>query len=311
MPTKIPNPEPPDPWKAKLQASLKKDRPRSTWLVALFALAAAAGLGLIVWLVYPRPKPPPLFVVACDGLAVAGQEVHGEAWVTAAVGDQAKVQLDGQTVFFSRSTLTDKPEPQEARTDGQGRAVGPGWKIDPPGELRFLVSLKHNDQQGPARDQATLHAWPADSTLLLVQVEHALAESKALAEKHLLDVPLSAGAESALKNAAGAHRLVYLAWEATGPQSYHKTRSWVHYRERSKELPEGPVLKSWEDLGAKLKELAEVFKGNHLAVAGTPAAAKALHEAGYRTTLVGKGEAAAGITQVERWAELEALWKKK
>src|SRR5688572_3268841 len=97
-------PATPDPWKDKLRATLKGERPSSRRLGFWLGLALLIGLGIIAWLVLPRqvlPLPP---IVAFDVLIRTGEPAHVRAMFDT-TDEKAVPVLAGRDIVFQESRL--------------------------------------------------------------------------------------------------------------------------------------------------------------------------------------------------------------
>jgi hypothetical protein len=316
---------PPDPWKEKLQATLKKDRPSSRRWGLWLSLGLLAVLVLLAWWLYPRPTPPLPALITFDALIVPGEEAPLLALFDKAE-DQPAPRYKGRTLTFQESRLPSFNEELGSASVTLGEEGTARASLKVSAKLRkvaFKAQVLEKARQEGAKDEAHCFSFPADSNLLLVCVEGTLSRF-GVAEwdkANLNDVVPVPEAPKALQDARKrGFEVAYLALEAEKPAVYRKMRLWVHSRsgEGDSFLPEGPVLGRPDysgDVGDActkvLAGLKDRFTGRRVALTGDASSAARLRAAGWRTILVGDGEPLDNIERIRSWDELGRVVEKK
>lgn len=316
--------KPKDDMQQKLQESLRKRRPRILPVLLIVSGLVIGILGLLVFLLYPRPELPRLQVVAFDQLAAVGGEVQLHGRLEMPSGETRNTSLANLEMIFEdgglRNIAGQKLERVTVRTKSDGSASCP-WRF-PEGFLQgeFVARRIGTTTSPGTHDRGRVVLLPKESRLVLVHVDRTLAAvpDDAWEERNILDIPAAPGAAETLAALERSkYRVIYLAMNAEKPSLYQKMRGWVKNQGSAgpKRFPMGPVLSrlasgkqgvdSRQQTAAVLKEQ---FTGAHLAIVGTVSAARELHAAGYLVYYLGqKGDAPAGVEQARDWAELSGL----
>lgn len=312
----------PDPWKQKLQATLKQERPSPRRWGFWLGLVFLAAMALVVWLLLPRTPTGLPAIVTFDVLTRPEDEVVVRAIFDVKEGD---APVAGRTVIFQESRLPlPGQELLQAKTEVTSASLAratlkPGLLLT---QIAFEANCPGGERQSGVKDQGVIYVRPAATPLLVVSVEGTLSiagveEWKKSNAQNPAAVP---EAPPALQEAQRlGYQIVYLALEPDAPPDYQKRRVWTRYRFGvvPTALPEGPILGRPEypgDLAAAtsalLGELKEKFTDRRVAVTADPAAAERFQAAGWRTLLIGDGAALPGVERVRGWSELgKALGK--
>jgi hypothetical protein len=293
-----------------------RQRPPWTWRGVLFwLLLLALPLVLLFWMFRPTPPLPQLLVLTFDQVATPGQEVtlRGQLWPAE---DEARdAPLGDRDVAFVINAAPLQPPAWRVETtssaDGSATARWPA--PERPRVADFEFRLIGEQWRGKVLDHGRVFLVPAEASLLLVGADRALTDMPPAEwqSRSTVDVPLLPGVAQALKEVENRkYQIVYLALTGKRPLLSRKVRDWVQIRR----LPNGPVLGrpsyaegSNEDQARKeiLGDLKKHFHGPLAALSRQPAEAKAFHDLGLRTLLVGKEDKAPpGVTQVESWADV-------
>jgi hypothetical protein len=307
----------PDPWKEKLLETLKKERPSKRRWGFWFGIILLGFVALLAWWLFPRTSAdlPPL--ITFDVLAPAGAEAPVRA-VFEVSEDSAPVR--GRQVVFKENRL---PLPGEALSQTKvtldeepiARAT-----LKPPADLRqvaFEANCAAGNRRASVRDQAFIYLRPANTDLLIVGID-ALTLAAADDWKKVDAFDKTAAVADAFGALRAAEKLkfqvVYLAVDPAAPLVYQTMRRWVGLRmgPAPTVLPEGPILGRPEYPGAiesataeVLGQLKEAFGGKHVALTKSAATAQRFQAAGWRTLLIGDGEAPAGVERLAGWGEAE------
>lgn len=317
-----PPPDSNDPWKAKLQESLKQDRPSPRRTGLWFAAGLLGGLALLTWWLYPGTPSelPPL--VTFDVLVPAGNEAPVRALFE--MGDQP-YYLRGRRFIFQESRIVgdDGLSTAEVTLDNDGIAEAT-LKVPPKQrQLAFEARCPPDGRLPGIKDQAFIYNLPPDAKLILVTIEGTLSlatlgDWEKAAPRDIVAVPEAFTALQAARKEGC--EIVYLALESDRPTVYHKLRGWTHARfgPTPNSLPDGPVLGRPEYPGegdAAYKSILEGilsrFPGNPVAVTGSAALSRHFQAAGFRTILIGDGDRLPGVERARGWDELPGLLSKK
>jgi hypothetical protein len=313
-------PKKPDPLVLLVRANAGKRARRSPGGMLLAALILLGVLTLIAWWSWPVPDPPALQVVAFDQVTRPGEKTTLRAVVHPEEEQAEHVDLSGYALDFAAGTLGAQSQSlrEAATTDAAGQ-TSVRWKLpasDKPASL--MVKYAGDKQHRDCYDAAHVFTWPADARILLVEARHGLlgvpeAEFRK-ANIHALKWPNDAARALAATAEKGYH-VAYLLVAEDRPEDYRKLRGWLQriVVAGGTSFPAGPALGRLDygdsnEAAARrevLRALKQSFKGPLTAVAGTAADARALHEAGLKTYLVGgKGDVPEGIIRVHLWKDL-------
>jgi phosphatidate phosphatase APP1 len=249
-----------------------------------------------------------LKVTAFDTLGSPDQEIALRAKVERDGPGLFNPDLRGRRLqFLARPWLE-----REAVTDHEGTATIAVMAPAAPGRHDVTSSVARG--QGLANAEATvrLFLWPADSTILVTDVDHTVSN---LSEPLVpvtpnRDIPPLPGAVESLERLAHAYRVVYLS--ARDDLLYNKTRAWL----QDKRFPDGPLFcrdyyVGQSQAGFKTRLLADLKKRFPKVVVGVgdrASDAEAYLANGMAAYLIdpeSKGRFPAGSIAVRSWAEVE------
>src|SRR5581483_491794 len=275
-----------------LRENLRRRRPwylgRVFWFVVPLTLLG----GFILWWNLPTGQPPRLLVVALDQLSADGKPLTLRGRIEPWPKDAQAVALGGVNVFF---VIDRKAQP--ATSDPFGDLVATASVLPEGGG--FTVRHVGTRERPGSEDSARVFAWPADSKLLVVDVEETLAAIAADAwpRENPLDIAPRPDAAAALREAeANGYHIVYFALSGDSALAYRKVRGWMYQRIARKDgFPAGPVLgrlsyhDQTEPRAAAMQYLLKTFHAAPIslcALVGTKAAARSAAATGARTILV-------------------------
>jgi hypothetical protein len=280
-----------------LKDSLAQRRPRPWKLVLAALFGSTLILVLLAWSLYPRPKMPPLQIIALDTIATPDETPVARAQLLVPPDESGPRRLGGHTIVFHEQRLVLKPneKPREivVKSDERGQA-----SVDWPGLAEFLVlHIDAEQRRGSLHGRGRIFVWPKDAPLLIVDADETLIADE-------LDAKAS---ETLTKAAEDGWRVVYLALTSTQAHEFRKARGWLE----KATLPPGPVLarRHFSDEETlpqvrrdALKQLKERFHGPMIAVVKTVESAQVCKETDLRTILIGG-------TEAPTWAEVSIKLK--
>ncbi len=304
----------------QLQEKLRKERPRWMRWVPLLAVALFGSLGILAWLLYPEPEPPPLTLAAMDSLAAEGEAPQLRAYLGPEDPEATVGNLAGLQVLFSIPKAGgEEPLLRKAATDLRGEASA---SIEPglPGKTRFEATfVALGKKQKGQHDGAAIYVVASDAPLLLVDVEETLADidAKLWSKTNSLNIGLRPGATEALQTIRAKEKwvIVYLAVGNTPAKEYRRPRGWIGLKTSAPTaLPDGPVLgRLHYDSGsagdarkALLADLRGRFSGPMAAVVRNSEAAEQCVALGIRAIAMGGGDFPAQVTPIKSWSDLPA-----
>ena len=304
----------------KLQEKLRHERPQWVRWLPLVAAIVVGAMGLLAWVLYPAPDPPPLTVTAFDALTVTGEPAAIRANLDPEKDDVKVGSRAGLPAIFwadpagaaAENTLRHK-----AVTDEHGQArvmLDPGAVSVLPYQVRQTSS---NKKQKSPEDRAHVHALAKDSPLLLVDAEETLADLdvKLWTKTNPLNIGVRPGAAEALRTARDQHKfaVAYLAVVNTPAKEYRRVRGWIALQAvQPTGVPDGPVLGRLrydassvsEARQALLDELRQRFTGPLVAVVRTSEAAEQCLAVGIRAIAMGGGDFPDQVKRIKGWDEL-------
>lgn len=299
---------------AVAKARKKEERKAVSYLVAMAIVAI--GLALIAWWFWPE-EVPRVTLAAYDTVATPEQSItlHARAEPE---NKERSAKVDGLDVRF-QIAATQKDE--TAATDAQGVASIP-WSA-PKKEVKaieFLVRHQHKDDpKQVARDSGRVYIWPANTKLLVVDADHALADGVEALRDGTGGATAKPGAAKALKSLAARYMIVYLTALMDRPTTYRRLRSFLTQPATTVDgqLPDGPLLGPTMPLGdgdadvftmGQIEALKKAFPGEMIGVAGRGVEAKMFLDAGWKAFVIGDSvNAPAGSVAVRTWKE----WQEK
>jgi hypothetical protein len=285
------------------------DRRRRSPARILITLAVVAGLlGLLAWAVWPNPLLPPLIMAAFDQVALPNETVSLCAGVQPIDQDRAGFNLAGCELFFL--DLSDQALLAKVATRSDGTASLSKSFAANAGPPQVLVRYRGEESR------LGVFVWPAESRLLVVDADHALADvdEERLWTLNNLDIRPVSGAAKALQSACGKYRVIYLSAAADRPSRYRKLRALLGPGGGQEQFPGGPLLaradRAVDSDPAVFQHVAIVgltkrFCGKAVGVVRRADEAEIFRNAGLQTFLVGDANSAPeGIIPVKSWADL-------
>jgi hypothetical protein len=195
---------------AMAKARKKEERKAVSYLIAMAIVMI--GLALIAWWFWPE-EVPHVTLAAYDAVAVPEQTITLHAGAEPE-NKERSAKVDGLDVRF-QIAATQKDE--TAATDAQGVA-GIQWSA-PKKEgkpIEFLVRHQHKDDpKQVARDSGRMYVWPANTKLLVVDADHALADGVEALRDGTGGATAKPGAGKALRSLAARYKIVYLTRSRT------------------------------------------------------------------------------------------------
>lgn len=308
-----------DPWKEKLQETLKRERPSARRWGFWLAFVLLGLLVLVAWWLYPRPAPPLPPLITFDVLIVPAEEAPVLAIFAQPEEGNRTPSYKGRMMSFQESRLPGPGQDLSSAKVTLGEEGVARATLKTPADLRkvaFKALVTGKTPEDRAEDQAHIFTFEPASDLLLVTVEGTLSRLSAAEwekAKEVVSVPEAAPALQAARKRG--FQVAYLALEPQTPLAYKKMRLWVHARSAGESfLPEGPVLGRMEYPGdapsAYTKVLASLkdrFTGRRIAVTSDVEIANRLQAGGWRTILVADGPPLPNIERLRGWEELAFL----
>ncbi len=238
-----PPPKKPDPFLVLARAASESRRRRPFAVTLLWLALLVALVGLAGWLIWPAPDPPPLLLATYDHVACPDQEIALRAQFTPATETSADPKDVGLEVLFDEHE-TGLKEKAKTGADGNARLT---WHVPGPAPRVREVAVRWpgDRQRRAATATGRIFVWPADSKLLVVDVDHAL-----LTDPHVRPRPGDAaalkrlpGAFEALAELSKSYRLVYLSADADSPTACNQLSAWLkQFDGKGHQLPDGPLL---------------------------------------------------------------------
>jgi hypothetical protein len=298
---------------AKAAFADRKRRSPVTILVTLAILVLL--LTGLAWWFWPRPELPPLVLAAYDQVALPDESIRLVASVEPRDAERGGVSLSGCDLYFQ--------EVKSGQLLGKVITQHDGSAIlessFPAGDLPVEIIVRYPGRQDRRRglqDKVRVFVWPADSALLLVDADHALAE---IAEEKLwtannLDIRPRKGAAAALRKLRTKYQIIYLVATADRPSRYGKLRAWLERGAPAQEqFPDGPVIAPMAGplesdptvfQRAVLAEFKGRFRGTIASITNQAQAARLFQEAGMQSFQLEAPAELEGITALKNWGEL-------
>ena len=293
-------PEPPkkdDPLTILARARLRQQRRRFP-VIGMVTLAVIVGmLGLIAWLTWPAPDPGELWLTVYDGLGNPDEEVA----LRAQLGPQKELarnaKLDGFDLWFLQPETGLR---EQTATDVAGLAGVPWRASVGKGPFReVLVRYPGDGRRRGLEATGRVFVWPRESSLLVIDADHALALTSR-SSGGSTDRVLLPGVADALRKAKGAHRIVYLTAEESSPVAYYHLATWLKQSGPTGEpqVPSGPLLNraaypADDPAGfyrLALEDLKKRFEGKLTGIAGRAEEEGSFQQAGITVLRTGSRE---------------------
>lgn len=298
---------------AKVGADKRRRRPLLVFVALGIVLAVLVAAAL--WRFGPAPVPRVYEFVAYDQAARPDQAAALRAQLVPLDPDERGADLSGLEVQFVDPATG---QPVNAVTDRSG-AASAELRFAEAAEYPLVVTLRYlGDQRRRhhAVDGGYVFVWPADTALLVVDLDHGLFDTGAEALRSSSEPNLlpRADAAAALREAQKKYRVVYLS-AADEPETYRKLAKLIRQiGDPETSLPLGPLL-GWAGYPAAADETAfrqaaiadlkKRYAGTAVGVTGRADVARLYHAAGLRTFLLGDGaDAPEGVAAVASWNEL-------
>lgn len=287
-----PEPKKPDPLVLLARASAAKRR-RPWWPVILLLLLIGGAVSGVLWWFWPRGEYPAVAVALFDQLAVPEEKVTLTACLEPTEPYEKDPNLANQGLYIQAAN---PEEFQQIPTDAGGFAsLGRAFPAQPePVELLIRYPGIPGRRRG-SEATGRVFVWPAESALLLVDADTALAEIEidTFWTVNRLDVRPRRDAAAALRDAAKKSRVVYVSTAADRPTRYNKLRAWLtgHTTNEKDAFPNGPLLAAARVPEAEretflektLAELRKRFSGPAAGVTQDAALAEQFEKAGLTT----------------------------
>jgi hypothetical protein len=296
---------------AMAKARERQERRSVSYLIA--AAVLVAGLGVIGFFLWPE-DPPHVTLAAYDAVVASGQSTVLCARVEPENKDKAP-KLGGLELWYQ---VPASQIAQTRLTDAHGAATldyeVPKTKAS---VIEFMV--RHQQKDDPkkaARDQGRIFVWPGTASLLVVDIDTALADGVAfLANGDNVAPTLRSGAAATLRALSGRFKVVYFTTAARGPASYARLRRWLRPVPGVQEaLPDGPLLgfsvpvetgDEGSAVSRRIEALKQSFSERSVGLTGRGEVAKLFLDAGWKAVVVGGEQAApAGALVVQAWPDV-------
>ncbi len=312
-----PSPHKPDPTALLAQAGARKRR-RPLLVTVLFYAIPLGLLGLLVWWLWPRPELAQLELAAFDEVRLPNAPVKYRVHVQGVTSDGRRANAEGQGVFL----LESKTGLQTKLTTGR-EGFAELEQAFPGNEslIHYLARIPKEKNRPGLEERGRVFTWTADSSILLVDADHSLAEidTDKFWDTNNLQIKERPGAASALSQLAHKYRFMYLSAQADQPARYNKLRAWLeHGWAPQDKFPDGAVLcpsahfpgnsmkhGEMEFLDRAAEQVKKRFQGRIVAVTSLPSAAELLQKQRVETFLLGqKTNPPKDVTLLKSWDEL-------
>jgi hypothetical protein len=298
------------------KASFGDRRRRSPAGIVVAVLVFVLLLAVPIVLLWPGPEQPPLLLAAFDRVALPHETVALCARVEPFGEENATGNLARCNLFFQ---AVQSDWRAEFATDRNGMVTVERSFSTVNTPVEIIVRYPGDGHRRPGTQAtARVFTWPAETPLLMVDVEQTLpdADAATLWTANNLDIRPWPGVVAFLRAARAKYRIGYLSAGADRPSRYNKLRAWLErgWAPEQEQFPDGPVLaracclplrEPAEFLQATLKDLKRRFQGTTVGITGSGENARYFCEAGWRTFLLSEeGTAPEGVTVVKSWNEL-------
>jgi len=216
--------------------------------------------------------------------------------------------MKGYPLHFAGPAVAER----DVLTDGEGVSAASGRFPDRPGEVgRVRVRFPGSRSHRAAETTARLFAWPADSRILIVDIDHTISDlpQRDVPFTDIARIPATRGSVDALTTLAGEYRIVYLT--ARNDALFNQSRAWLE----ATGFPDGPLMTRdylpWESREGHKRRALALLKGRYPnLIAGfsdTAGDARAYLANGMRAIAIdpaGSGRFPAGAIAVRSWSEV-------
>jgi hypothetical protein len=292
------------------KATLGDRRRRSSLRLVVIVAVLLVFLGLTLFAVRPRPDLPPLLVAAFDQITLPNETVSLCAQVEPVDPSVSNLDLTGCDLYFLN------PQTQELLGKVTTKRAG---------SASLLASFPASDRaveivvrQRGDEFMLAVHIWPAETAILVVDADHALADidDERLWTTNNLDIRPHPGVAQALQAVRAKFRIAYLTGAADRPSRYRKLRAWLSRGTAlgPEQIPDGPILAPACYPGASdpavfskrvITDLTNRFQGNMVGVVTRPEEATIYRASGLETILVGEAtEVPDRVTTIPSWDHL-------
>ncbi len=286
-------PKPPDDEVTRLlRVAARKKRPWTWPGILITLLVVAVPLGLFVLVVYPRPDPPPVKVLAFDAIGLTGEKISLRARLEPMQLPAANPDLAGLDLHFEIGPFGQAKALGRAASDhtGVGQVI---WSPDQP-QSSFTVRFAGDRKRSGSIAQGRVFCWPAESAVFLVDVTALVAADVAayketLQKKPILEIaPVSISADILPWAEMLEYRVVYVVSHAESGPSYSLVRRWLEHQFRLL-FPFGPIVEvdgPSPALAHLVQEMRAKFKGPVFCGVANPQAAEELQKTGATVLLL-------------------------
>jgi hypothetical protein len=290
-------------------------RRRQSLVAGLVCVALILVLGvLMVWWIWPAPRPPRLDMAVFDQLALPGETVQLYAQLEPVAPPDQQFNMAGYLVAFEEPTSGLRMTTQTARG---GVAICSGAFALSRDPLELRAGFPGNARERGVQGRGRIFVWPAETAFLLVDADRTLTalDPEAFGTVNNHDVRALPDAAPTLRGLAAKYAIVYVTGNARRPQLYSKLRAWLGSGfAPAQQFPDGPVLTAWGEPDAAAARAAVLtavrgrLTGTGIGIAGDAETAAQYRQQGWETFLVGAAEnVPEGITPVKDWAALGKL----
>jgi hypothetical protein len=311
MYSKQPKPKKQDAVAILLKASFSGRR-RSAWRLIIPILVIAAILSLLAWWLLPASAPSQVLMAVQDAVALPDENVKLWARLESVKSADRGTNLSGCDIYFQAIPSSEVLGKASTRADGVAclDAHFPAAVVPVRITARY-AGIK--DRQRGAEAESRVFFWPADTSLLIVDVDHTLINESVESAWEISNLDLRAKEKAAesLQKVAQTQKAVYFSTGANRAYRYNKLRAWLGQGKitRRDVFPDGPLLAPVGDDPRFVEELAGSLKNRflskHLAITGDVESARVFLAAGFETIFLGPLEEPQGQMKILRgWSEI-------
>ena len=281
----------------------RQDRRAVSYLIAAAIMVLA--LGAIWWFFSPE-EPARFTLAAYDAVATPNQSI---ALYSRVEPDSAhrSAKVNGLDLRFQ---IMATQQDETKATDPAGNAAI-DWSAPKGNKPVVEFMVRHQSTENPRnaiRDQGRVFIWPADSKLLVIDVDHALTEGVEGLTGNTAP-KLRSGAGDTLRQLSQKYRIIYVSTGANQPGSYKKLRSWL-----GQQVPPGPLLGPPTSLDpaepetfttGQIRQLSKQFGQPGVSVVCSLQDAQIARDSGWKAVVIGDVPVVPqGGSAVASWSEL-------